>query len=98
MPYKVRYLQLALEDLQEIRDFNKQFSQKYQKNLLTRVKAACSFLATTPEIYPIYEFNSEYRRIVIDDYQVFYKLDKKNKRADVYRILHGARNIKQMLR
>jgi plasmid stabilization system protein ParE len=39
--------------------------------------------AYNPRIYQPYEWNKEYRRIVIDDYLAFYKINDDEKRVDV---------------
>jgi addiction module RelE/StbE family toxin len=97
MAYTVRYLQTALNDIAEIQVFNKRFSEKYQTEIIAKIKHACQLLALNPEIHPHYRHNPSFRRIVVDDYQVFYKVDEQAERVSIYRILHGARNIRAIL-
>jgi addiction module RelE/StbE family toxin len=98
MAYTIRYLQTALDDLAEIQAFNKRFSQKYQTETITKIKHVCQLLAHNPEIHPRYGYNSDFRTIIVGEYQVFYKVDEQTQRANIYRVLHGARNIRGILR
>ena len=48
-------------------------------------------------MYPEYEYNKEYRKIVTNDYLIFYKIDTENNLVRVFRILHGKQNIRTIL-
>jgi plasmid stabilization system protein ParE len=41
-------------------------------------------------MYPIYEWNENYRKVVVDKYLVFYKIEEEMKFVEVYRILPGS--------
>ena len=93
MNYRVRYLKLAQNDLSGIIEFNKRFSLKYQQAVINNIRQHCADLARNPEIARVYEANPKYRRMAVDDYLIFYQVDKENLLVSIYRILHGRRNI-----
>ncbi|MDR2197009.1 MAG: type II toxin-antitoxin system RelE/ParE family toxin [Coriobacteriales bacterium] len=92
-PYKLRYLEVALADVTEIQEFNRRFSDSYQKKIIDALKARCKSLAENPYGAPPYEHDARYRRAVVDDYLIFYQVDDEQQTVFIYRILHGSRNI-----
>jgi plasmid stabilization system protein ParE len=45
-----------------------------------------------------YKYNRDYRTAVIAfDYLVFYQVDEKNNKIKVYRVLHGKRNLEELI-
>jgi len=52
-----------------------------------------------PEMYPVCEYNPMFRTaVLIYDYIVFYKVDETTSSINVFRILHGNRNIIEILK
>jgi len=45
--------------------------------------------AINPNMFPKYEYNEEYRKMVTGDFLVIYKTDEANNQVYIYRILHG---------
>lgn len=75
--YALRYLKLAESDLNEIQHFNKRFSKNYQMDILAKLQVRCESLMSQPYIYPEYEYNPLYRKMVVGDYHVFYRVSEK---------------------
>jgi len=97
-PYTLRYLELAIADIREIKEFNKRFSKKYQAEVLAKLKRSCACLTTTPYIFPEYEHLPDFRKLVVDDYLVFYKVSEQPRQVSVYRILHSRRDVIKALK
>ena len=47
-PYTVRYLKTALDDLREIQNFNRRFSQDYQNMIINKMQEYCVSLDLNP--------------------------------------------------
>ena len=97
MAYDVKLLSLAETDIDEICKYLSQFYPGTPGRFLDVLEENFINVSLNPYMYPIYEYNKEYRKIVTGDYLVFYKIDKENKLVKVYRILHGKRNINTIL-
>ena len=46
---------------------------------------------------PEYEHDTDYRRMVVGDYLVFYMVKEESKTVEIHRILHETQNIKHQL-
>jgi addiction module RelE/StbE family toxin len=95
--YSVKLLGQAEGDLDDICDYLSQFYPGTVGRFLEDLEQGFDNAAYNPRIYQPYEWNKEYRRIVVDDYLAFYKINDDEKCVDVYRILHGKRNISDYL-
>jgi plasmid stabilization system protein ParE len=97
MKYQIRYLPLALNDVQSIVLFNAQFSQKFQNKVVSELKSRIASLSDYPERASVYEYRPTYRKLVVLNYLVFYKLDKGKRIVEIHRVLHEARNVFDLL-
>jgi plasmid stabilization system protein ParE len=97
-PHTLRYLRLALDDLAEIQEFNRRFSENYQRETIAALRACCGNLAENPFGAPRYEHDARYRKAIVGDYLIFYQVDEKKHLVSICRILHGARNIVNILK
>jgi plasmid stabilization system protein ParE len=95
--YSVKLLGMAEDDLDEICEYLSRFYPGTVGRFLEVLEESFDHAAYNPRIYQPYEWNKKYRRIVAGDYLAFYKIDDDEKRVDVYRILHGKRNIPEYL-
>ena len=93
MRYRSRFLKLAEIDLHDVLDYlagySLQAAHSFLDNLDKRLSQICEF----PKSCEIYRRNPALRRAIIDDYLLFYEADEKAQVVNVYRILHGSRNI-----
>jgi plasmid stabilization system protein ParE len=56
-------------------------------------------LEDTPYMYPPYEEDSFFRRMVVGDYILFYSVDEVRNIIPIHRIFHHSRNVtRQMLK
>jgi plasmid stabilization system protein ParE len=95
--YSVKLLGMAEDDLDEICEYLSRFYPGTVERFLEVLEESFDHAAYNPRMYQSYEWNKKYRRIVAGDYLAFYKIDDDEKRVDVYRILHGKRNIPEYL-
>jgi len=91
--YEVKLLNLAENDLDEICQYLSQFYPGTPGRFLAALEKDFDHLSLNPKMFPKYEYNSEYRKLVIGDFLAFHKTDEANKQVYVYRILHGKRSV-----
>jgi addiction module RelE/StbE family toxin len=95
MRYKAEYIELAQHDVSGIKEYLSQFYPSTPVKFLKEIKQSVESLRDNPFICPEYEDNPAYRRMVVSDYLVFYKVFEKTGIIEIHRILHGKRNIKE---
>ncbi|OLA32027.1 MAG: hypothetical protein BHW27_07400 [Faecalibacterium prausnitzii] len=54
-------------------------------------------LGDTPKMCEVYRLDPAYRRMVVDQYLVFYCVNDENKIVEIHRVLRGAWNLPQYL-
>lgn len=97
MAYNVKLLSLAEDDIDKICEYLAQYYPGTPGRFLDALDEHFNNVSINPKMYPKYEYNKEYRRIVCNDYLIFYKTDEKNKLVQVFRILNGKLNINTIL-
>ncbi|GHV87168.1 hypothetical protein AGMMS50255_4640 [Spirochaetia bacterium] len=93
MKYKIVYLELAREDVREIKAYLAQFYPSTPVKFLSALKKQIENLTDNPYMYEAYADNPSYRRMVVSDYLVFYKVNDEKRIIAIHRVLHGARDI-----
>ena len=97
MNYRIKITPSFALDLVEI-DFNLyQYPQK-AKRIMGKIDNALSALTKMPKMHPIYEDFPDFRKIVIEDYLVFYLVNEEKKHIEVHRLIHGKLDINKQLR
>lgn len=89
MDYKVDYLSVAEQDIDDIGAYLSQFYASTFKKFMRSLKKSISHLKTSPYLGVPYR---DYRKLVVGVYLVFYKVDEEQKTVRIYRVLHGARD------
>ena len=97
MRYALEYIKSARIDVAEIQGTLSQFYPSTPLKFLKALKENVELLSENPLIYPIYEWNSAYRKMPLRDYLVFYKVIEETQTIEIHRILYGKRNIKDLL-
>jgi len=100
MKYRVEYLNLAMEDVAEIKSYLSQFYTGTPVRFLNALKQAIENLCEYPFIYVEYvEYadNPAYRKLAVLDYLVFYKVFEQEGIVEIHRVLYGRRDIKAIL-
>ena len=97
MKYKIRFLPDAKDDLKIIKQYLNQFYPGTTGRFIDLLKKHISRLKDFPLSCPVYEDDNDYRKLVVNEYLVFYMVNEKDHFIDVHHIFHGSRNIKQLL-
>jgi addiction module RelE/StbE family toxin len=93
MIYETLLLKRAVEDSDAICRYLAQFYPGTAGRFLDELEQSIEGLAHNPYRYAEYEHNRMYRRMIVQDYLVFYKIFKTHKTIRIYRVPHGKRNI-----
>lgn len=98
MSYKLKYLPSARKDMVEIvRYISKKLHNPYAANSLAEemIEAIQNILAfpyATPVFHPIRPLKYEYRKIIVQNYVIFYWIDEEKKEVIVARVIYTKRN------
>ena len=98
MNYTVIPSRFAKEDRKNITVFLEQYSKSAPSRFNNELKKYINILGDTPYIFSEYQSNPVYRHVVVfGSYVMFYTIDDELKAVYVYRILHGAQDIENIL-
>ena len=97
MKYTIRFSPSAKEDKKEIKTYLSKFYPKTSRRFIVSLKEHIVNLQDNPYIYPKYSENTDYRRMFIGNYIVFYKVNDAEKEIDIYRILRATWNLPKYL-
>ena len=75
MTYKIKYLPLAVQDLNEIARYLSGFYPKTARRVLKELREKITKLGDTPKMCEVYRLDPAYRRMVVDQYLVFYRVN-----------------------
>ena len=75
MTYKIKYLPLAVQDLNDIARYLSGFYPKTASRVLKELREKITKLGDTPKMCEIYRLDPAYRRMVVDQYLVFYRVN-----------------------
>lgn len=98
MRHNVIFMDLAVNDYDDISDYLSRFYPRTIEKFLNELEKYIAVLKENPYAFEKYKPKPQYRRMVVMEYLVFYKVIDKTHTVEIHRILHGARNIKQFLR
>ncbi|MCL2838743.1 MAG: type II toxin-antitoxin system RelE/ParE family toxin [Oscillospiraceae bacterium] len=90
MGYSIVYLPAAKQDIENIAEYLSQFYANTFKNFMITLEKAIFNLENMPYIGSEYK---DYRRLVVEDYLVFYKVNDTNGIVKIYRVLRGAQGV-----
>ena len=71
MTYKIKYLPLAVQDLNDIARYLSGFYPKTASRVLKELREKITKLGDTPKMCEVYRLDPAYRRLVVDQYLVF---------------------------
>lgn len=98
MRFEVRYLPLAVQDLERMTEYLLHFYPDTAGRTLREMEEKLAKLAEMPGMYETYAPNPFYRRMVAGKYLVFYHVNERQQTVDVYRVLRGAWDIEKQIR
>jgi plasmid stabilization system protein ParE len=97
MKYTVVYINAARIDVAEIESTLSQYYPSSPLKFLSALKDSIERLIDNPLMYPVYEWNSAYRKMPVLNYLVFYKVFEEKQTVEIHRVLYGKRNVKKIL-
>ena len=92
MKYKVKNLPIANQDLVAIDKALEEYPNKAGR-LFQEIHKKLKQLEDMPHMWPQYSHNMKYRKMVLEDYLLFYQVDDGAREVRVYRILYGKMDI-----
>ena len=92
MTYKIKYLPLAVQDLNDIARYLSEFYPKTASRILKEMREKITKLGDTPKMCEIY------RRMVVDQYLAFYRVNDETRVVEIHRVLRGSWNLPQYLK
>jgi len=87
----------AKEDKNEIKRYLSQFYPETPRRFTTTLKKQIAQLKQNPYMYPVYQENSDYRRMIVDNYIVMYKIIEEEKKIEISRILRASWDLPKYL-
>ncbi|MCL2810525.1 MAG: type II toxin-antitoxin system RelE/ParE family toxin [Clostridia bacterium] len=99
MSYRLSYLPTAKFDMREIKEYlESEYSSSVCDRVVGEIKERILDLETMPKMYPVSQDDPRFRRMVCENYLVFYTLDETNYKVEIHHIWHGMRNIRAQLK
>lgn len=101
--YTLEYLPSALDDMVDIARYigvelkAPDAAERLALKLIAAVENACEFPYAAPLYVPIRTLQYEYRKLIVQNYLVFYRIDEAQKRITVARVVYGGRNHSLLL-
>ena len=97
MTYKIKYLPLAVQDLNDIARYLSGFYPQTARRVLKEMREKITKLGDTPRMCEVYALDPTYRKLVADQYLVFYHVNENVKVVEIHRVLRGSWNLPQYL-
>ena len=98
MTYKIKYLPRAVQDLNDIARYLSEFYPKTASRILKEMQEKITKLGDTPKMCEIYRLDPTYRRMVVDQYLAFYRVNDETRVVEIHRVLRGSWNLPQYLK
>jgi addiction module RelE/StbE family toxin len=97
LKYTVRFSPFAKEDKKYIKTYLSKFYPETPHRFNASLKEHIANLKDNPYMYPEYQENTDYRRMFVNNYIVFYKINDAEKQIDIYRILRATWDLPKYL-
>ena len=96
MKYKPIYLPAANLDIIRIDEALSSYPSKASR-IFREIEEKVGQLEDMPYMWPVYQAKPKYRRMVIEDYLLFYIVDEDIHKVRIYRILYSKMDIPEHL-
>jgi addiction module RelE/StbE family toxin len=97
LKYTVHFSPFAKEDKKEIKTYLSKFYPETPRRFTASLKEHITNLKDNPYMYPEYPENTDYRRMFVGNYIVFYKVNDAEKQINIYRILRASWDLPKYL-
>lgn len=101
--YKLEYLPIAKKDMVEIVQYiskelqNPEAATRLAMNLTEAAESLLTFPYSTPVYQPIRSVKHEYRKILVQNYLIFYWIDEEKQLVTIVRVIYAKRNYNRLL-
>ena len=95
MRYKIKYISTFHADIIDVLAFLDEHPGK-AKRIFEKMDNILISLPEMPEMYPLYDDFPIFRKIVIEDYLVFYAVDQRGT-IEIHRLLYGGTDVQNRL-
>jgi len=92
--YKIEYISTFYDDVLNVINYLEEYPEK-AKRIFEKLDKVLARLNKTPEMYQIYEDFPVFRKITVEDYLVFYTVNKREKIIEVHRLIYARMDIKK---
>ncbi len=96
MKYKIDYISTFYADVVQVDNYLAEHPRKAAR-LFSRLDKILGSLVNMPEMYPLYEDFPAFRKITIEDYLVFYTIEKHNSVIEVHRLINARMDVPKRL-
>ena len=100
--YKLEFLPAAQQDMVEIVRYisielcNPTAAERLAKELIAAADGIQAFPYANPQYLPLRPLTYEYRKLLVRNYLLFYRVDEKNKQVTVTRVLYARRDYNRL--
>jgi len=94
MDYSISYIESAKRDVFDIAQYLSQFYESTFAKFIEKLDHGIGNLVQMPHMGMVYK---NYRRLVVSDYLVFYRVNEEARTIEIFRILHGSQDIQSRL-
>jgi plasmid stabilization system protein ParE len=93
---RVEYISTFYEDVVQVVHGLEDYPEKAAR-VFAKLDKVLLNLAVMPEMFPIYDDFPIFRKIVIEDYLVFYTFDRMSGLIEIHRLLYGGVDLSKYL-
>jgi plasmid stabilization system protein ParE len=97
LTYSIRFSPLAEKDKKDIKMYLSKYYSETPRRFTALLKERIANLKDNPYLYPEHPDNTNYRRMLVGNYVVFYKVNDLEKQNDIYRILRASWDLPKHL-
>jgi plasmid stabilization system protein ParE len=98
MKYDIEFLDSANGDLWQINEYLSDYGEDSLKNFRESLETFIKNISNMPFMFPKYAGKPKYRKAALAyGYIAFYRINERKKEIVIYRILHGKRNIGELI-
>lgn len=101
--YEIVLMNIAIEDIRKIIAYIKMdlHAPAAAEKLLDEINHALEQLTEFPYSFKVHQtirkLSTEYRKLPVENYLIFYSVDEKNKKVKISRVIYAKRDLTNML-
>lgn len=102
--YKIEYLPIALNDMVEIVNYinhtlkNPEAASNLAESFIEKAEDLLKFPYKNPVCQLIRPLKYEYRKILVENYIMFYRVDEEKKLVTIARVIYAKRDFSNLLK